>query len=163
MLAPILTPMTEAGYAAYLKAAVASHSDDEVLAGRSTKEAALQHSQDEFAQMLPQGASTPDNHLYDIRDAASGEAVGVLWFAQIFKSGVKIAYVYDLEIQPEQRRKGHARAAFTALEVKAMELGLPSIGLHVFAHSPGAKALYESLGYGVTGFNMLKRLGERRT
>ena len=37
-------------------------------------------------------------------------------------------------------------------------LGLGSIALHVFGHNPGAQALYQSLGYGVTGFNMQKNL-----
>jgi RimJ/RimL family protein N-acetyltransferase len=37
-------------------------------------------------------------------------------------------------------------------------LGLGRIGLHVFRHNPGAQALYEKLGYEVTGTNMQKRL-----
>jgi hypothetical protein len=35
-----------------------------------------------------------------------------------------------------------------------------SIGLHVFGDNLGAHALYAKLGYGVTGINMLKRLGK---
>ena len=37
-------------------------------------------------------------------------------------------------------------------------MGLQSIGLHVFSQSVGAQALYMSLGYQVTGINMLKQL-----
>jgi hypothetical protein len=44
------------------------------------------------------------------------------------------------------------------LEAIAREMGLQQMGLHVFAHNPGASALYESLGYVVTSLNMLKPL-----
>ncbi len=47
-----------------------------------------------------------------------------------------------------------------ALEDKAMELGLASLALHVFAHNPAAISLYEKLGYQVKGYNMTKALGQ---
>ena len=75
------------------------------------------------------------------------------------KNGLKSAFVYDVEVKSELRRQGYARAAFTALEPIVKALGLSSIGLHVFGHNPGAQALYRSLGYGITGVNMLKQLG----
>jgi RimJ/RimL family protein N-acetyltransferase len=37
-------------------------------------------------------------------------------------------------------------------------MGLQRLGLHVFAHNHGARALYESLGYAVASLNMLKPL-----
>ena len=76
----------------------------------------------------------------------------------VTKNGVRGGYVYDLEVLPEFRRQGHAERAFAALEPIAEKLGLASIGLHVFAHNPGAQALYAKLGYKVTGLNMVKHL-----
>ena len=64
--------------------------------------------------------------------------------------------MYDAETKPNLRQRGHARAAFEALEPMVSDLGLASIGLHAFGHYPGAQALYRSLGYEVTGVNMLK-------
>ena len=48
------------------------------------------------------------------------------------------------------------------LELIVTALGLSTIGLHVFGHNRGARALYAKLGYGVTGINMMKNIGETR-
>jgi ribosomal protein S18 acetylase RimI-like enzyme len=45
-----------------------------------------------------------------------------------------------------------------AIEPRVRELGVTGIGLHVFAHNPGAQALYAKLGYNVTSINMRKNL-----
>jgi ribosomal protein S18 acetylase RimI-like enzyme len=74
------------------------------------------------------------------------------------RHGLRSAFVYDLEIAPEFRRQGHARRSFLALETLVAELGIDHIGLHVFSFNVGAQALYESLGYQVTGINMQKSL-----
>ena len=70
------------------------------------------------------------------------------------------AFVYDLEIKPQHRRRGHATAAFAVMESLAGELGAESVGLHVFVWNEGAQALYRKLGYRVTGVNMVKDLSE---
>ena len=44
------------------------------------------------------------------------------------------------------------------LEEIAREMGLRQLELHVFAFNDGARTLYDSLGYTVTGLNMAKRL-----
>ena len=50
-------------------------------------------------------------------------------------------------------------AALERLQHRAAELGAEAIELHVFAVNPTAHALYRSLGYGITGYKMIKRLG----
>lgn len=45
-----------------------------------------------------------------------------------------------------------------ALEVKARELGLASLALHVFVDNALAMALYAALGYEVRSMNMTKVL-----
>jgi len=51
-----------------------------------------------------------------------------------------------------------ATAAFAALEGEARARGLAGIGLHVFGHNPGARALYEKLGYETTNLHMFKKV-----
>jgi ribosomal protein S18 acetylase RimI-like enzyme len=109
---------------------------------------------------MPQGLVTPDNYLYEVKASESGPTVGVLWFAIEEKNGLRNAYVYDIEIYTPHRRQGHALQAFVLLEPIVAALGLDRIGLHVFRHNPGAQAMYEKLGYEVTGINMQKRLGK---
>jgi ribosomal protein S18 acetylase RimI-like enzyme len=110
------------------------------------------------ASLLPAGQATPGHHFRVIEDA-SGQTVGLIWFAAEEQGGQKIAYVYDIRIFPEARRKGHARRAFRALEGLVQELGLAGIGLHVFGHNAAAHALYVELGYRPTGINLFKALG----
>ena len=58
----------------------------------------------------------------------------------------------------QHQRRGYATEAFAALEGEARSRGLAGIGLHVFGHNPGARALYEKLGYEATNINMFKRV-----
>ena len=154
----VLCAMPADAFAAYLEKSVVEFAAEKVKAGSWPAESALDTSRAEFAKLLPQGSATPDNYLFEIKDAADGPALGVLWLAAIDRSGFRSAYVYDLSIKPEWRRQGHAQRAFKAMEQKARELGLNSIGLHVFGHNPNAQALYAKLGYAVTGINMAKQL-----
>ena len=87
-----------------------------------------------------------------------GEVVGFVWFAVQESAGVRNGYVYSIQVRPEFRGQGHASAALRLLEDIAAGLGLVHIALHVFAFNTSAQALYRSLGYGITGVNMLKPL-----
>ncbi len=155
----ILAPMKPNAFAGYRDAAAAGYAEDNVTSGRWPKAGALQRSYEDFDESLPQGLATPDNFLYEVLIKSTGAAVGIIWFAVVVKNGLKSAFVYDVEVRPECRRRGYARMAFTELEPLVSALGLSSIGLHVFGNNPGAQALYQSLGYGVTGINMRKQLG----
>jgi ribosomal protein S18 acetylase RimI-like enzyme len=108
--------------------------------------------------MLPPGVATPDNHLFSLREAEGSTVVGMLWFAVQEQAGRKVAYVYDIAIHPPCQRRGYATHAFAALEGEARARGLAGIGLHVFGHNPGARALYERLGYEATNIHMFKKL-----
>ena len=153
-----LQPMPPTSFEAYRLASARGYASDNVSSGRWPSESALDRALQDFDQSLPQGLATPDNHVYEIRDESRSATVGVVWFAVVEKNGLKSAFVYDLEVQAEYRRQGHARAAFRLLEPLVRSLGLSSIGLHVFIQSVAAQALYESLGYKVTSLNMHKRL-----
>ena len=151
-----LSPMTEAEFSAYLEAAIPEFARDKVASGQWAEASAIELSRQGYAELLPEGVSTPDNHLYTIRD--DGAAVGMLWFAAQERAAQRIAYVYDILIDAQHQRKGHATRAFAALEDGVTKLGLSGIALHVFAHNAGALALYQRLGFQATNINMLKRI-----
>ncbi len=146
-------------FADVMASSIAAYASDNVAAGRWPQAGALERSRAEFQSELPQGLATPDNVLLEIRATADGPLVGHLWFAVRSQHGRRTAFVYDVEVRPEHRRQGHARRAFEALESLAGELGVVSIGLHVFGFNTPAQALYGALGYTVTGMNMNKPLG----
>jgi ribosomal protein S18 acetylase RimI-like enzyme len=64
----------------------------------------------------------------------------------------------DIQIYSEHRRRGYGSQAFMAMEDKVREMGIASIGLHVFKHNPSARAMYEKLGYTGTDEIMSKKL-----
>lgn len=150
--------MPPESFDAYRLASARGYAEDNVASGRWPVEAAFERALEDFDQSLPQGLSTPDNCIYEIRDAALDETVGVVWFAVIEKNGIRSAFVYDVEVSAAHRRKGHAREAFKQLEPVVRGMGLQSIGLHVFSQNEAAQALYRTLGYQVTSVNMLKHL-----
>ena len=61
-----------------------------------------------------------------------------------------MAFVYDVEVDESQRRKGYGAAIMNAGALWCRDQGHPVLGLNVFAHNPGARALYDRLGYQVT-------------
>jgi len=152
-----LRPMTQAEFAAWCDAIVSDYAAEKVKSGDWQESDALARSRESLDELLPKGIETPDNHLFTIVDA-KGESVGMLWFAVKVRSGSRIAYVYNIAVDPRFRRQGHAERAFDALAHEARRLGLEGIGLHVFGHNRGAISLYEKLGFVATDITMFKPL-----
>ena len=71
---------------------------------------------------------------------------------------IKSGFIFDIRIDEKFRGKGYGKQAMSLIEEKARELGLKSIGLHVFAVNNVARNLYESVGYEVSSLNMTKKL-----
>jgi ribosomal protein S18 acetylase RimI-like enzyme len=158
----VLVPMSAESYSDYLQGAVAGYAKDNIDAGRWPEEGALARSLADFRSSLPKGLETPDNYLFEIKAVANGPTVGFIWFAIEETHGMRHAFVYDIEVKPAYRRHGYATGALAAIESRARELGVSSIGLHVFAHNPGAQALYAKFGFDVVSINMRKDIGVKR-
>lgn len=154
----VLSPMTEPEFAAYLQIAIPEFAQDKIDSGQWAPEQALELSRSGYAEMLPQGVLTPDHYLFTLRDAGTGQDVGMLWFAAQVRGSQRIAFVYDVLVRTPYQRQGHARRAFAALEERAGTLGLTGIALHVFGRNTGAQTLYHQLGFETTNINMFKQL-----
>jgi ribosomal protein S18 acetylase RimI-like enzyme len=152
-----LTPMNLAEFEAFCDRSIPTFAGQKVQAGAWSVAEAPLLAHNLFAEMLPQGSATRGQFFFVIRDGA-GREIGSLWFAVEKRGGESAGFVYDIEIRPEHRRKGHASRALRALDDKARGLGLIGIGLHVFGHNEGAQALYRSLGYATTDISMFKTL-----
>jgi len=154
----ILTPMRPEQFASFAEECIAAYARDNATAGRWPAADALAQAEAEFARLLPRRLETPNHFIYEIGAEAGGEVVGFLWFAVQEAGDARAGYVYNIRIKPEHRGRGHAKAALDLIEAIALEKGVPAIALHVFSFNGGAVALYRSLGYGITGYNMLKPL-----
>jgi ribosomal protein S18 acetylase RimI-like enzyme len=154
---PVIHPISDAEFATWVDEIVPAYAKDKVASGAWTEVEALEKSRAELGSLLPDGRETKDNYLYSVL-AETGEHVGMLWFGVKERAGSRIAYVYNIEIESEHRRKGHAQRALQALEHEIRRLGLAGIALHVFGHNTSAQALYAKLGYVPTNINMYKAI-----
>jgi ribosomal protein S18 acetylase RimI-like enzyme len=150
--------MSESAFTAFAERAIADYAQDNAQSGRWPETDAPARARAEFLRLLPQGAATPNHFLYEIQDAASGQPVGALWFAVDAHHGAGTGYLYNIRVEPAFRGRGHAKDALDRLDEIALDMGLTSMGLHVFGHNTNAQALYRASGYWITGLLMRKPL-----
>ncbi len=153
--------MPQAAFPAFANEVVASYAQDNVIAGRWQDDRSLEWARSEFERLLPQGQLTQDHHFYEIRAGDVDLPVGSLWFAVVAARPERMGYIFNIRVKPDFRGRGYAKAALEQIEHLASDMGLSQISLHVFGFNLGAQALYRSMGYGITGMNMLKPLQKR--
>ncbi|MCY1145765.1 GNAT family N-acetyltransferase [Actinoplanes sp. Pm04-4] len=146
-----LAGMTEEQYKPWRAEAEEHYAESSVKSGRSAPDAA-RDAAETYARLLPDEFATPGHHFWYAYDG--DRRVGFLWI----KVTHETAFVYNVAVEPELRRRGYGRAIMLAAERWCHENGLTRIGLHVFAYNTGARALYEQLGFAETGRNMAKNL-----
>jgi len=121
--------------------------------------------QKELQDDLPQTVSTPEHYLFCIEEtcdattATTGHRIiGYLWYQHAANEGS--VFILDYVLFEEFRGMGHGKAALIALEVKLRQSGVKEIKLRVAFDNVRAFHLYQKLGFTITGYNMIKRLGE---
>ncbi|MFN8411957.1 MAG: GNAT family N-acetyltransferase [Anaerolineales bacterium] len=152
----ILIPMTQSEFDAFLEHTIPDYAADNVKAGYWAEEEALERSRKEFDQLLPKGLATENHYLYTLYD--EDQAVGLIWLRANVDRPTKSGFIFELWIDDRFRGKGYGKQAMVLIEEKARELGLKSIGLHVFASNQVARSLYETVGYEVSSMNMTKKI-----
>jgi ribosomal protein S18 acetylase RimI-like enzyme len=156
-----LEPLSEEEFEVTRNHAVPGLAADYVRRGIWTRSTALGTSQEEFAQLLPQGLATQGKHLCKILDSETGQRLGEAWYA-VQEKGGKVQFWIDwITIEPEHRRRGYATRTLRLLEDEARRLGADRTGLSVWMDNPGALALYRKLGYTTAMMRMVKLLYPR--
>lgn len=151
-----LVPMTQSEYDEYLKHIIPDYAADNVRAGYWHESEALEKSRQQIEGLLPQGLQSKDHYIYSLFDG--DQKVGMIWLkANVDRPG-KDGFIFDVIVDDQFRGKGYGKQIMALIEEKARELGLKSIGLHVFGYNTVAKHLYDSVGYEVTSYNMIKKL-----
>jgi RimJ/RimL family protein N-acetyltransferase len=156
-----LVPLSEEEYQAWARQSATDYAEDNVKAGNWPASEAQQLSEQAVARYLPEGLATKDQYIFGIRDLALEKNVGVLWISIIRDGPRPSAWLSDIKIYEEFRRKGYGELAMHALEEKVRSLGLFKIDLHVFGHNHPAQALYEKMGYRITNITMSKVMDSR--
>ncbi|THA66609.1 GNAT family N-acetyltransferase [Streptomyces sp. A0958] len=149
-------PMTPEEFTAWERGAIASYAQSLVSRG-FPPEAALQAARTSHIRHLPDGLATEGVRLeYLIHE---GEAVGHVWVAPFeMHPGLRVGYVFDVEVHERFRGYGYGRALMLRAERIALAAGERKLGLHVVTANTPALRLYESLGYEPTQYNLAKPL-----
>ncbi|MCM2415201.1 MULTISPECIES: GNAT family N-acetyltransferase [unclassified Streptomyces] len=149
-------PMTPGEFAEWEDGAIASYAAS--LVTRGTPEgAALQEARTSHARHLPDGLATEGAHLHVL--VRGGGTVGHVWVAPFeMHPGLRVGYVFDVEVREEFRGLGYGRALMLQAERIALAAGHEQLGLHVVTANAPAVRLYESLGYEPTRYNLAKAL-----
>lgn len=153
-----LEPMTQARYDAWLESTIRDYAAEKVASGNYPDDGtSLERSKAEFDRLLPHARETEGHELRSMVDD-EGRDVGYLWFTIEDRPPGRVVFIYDIAVEPEFRRRGHAQAALAYTEAYAREHGCVGVSLHVFGHNTGARALYLKAGYEETNVIMLKRV-----
>jgi ribosomal protein S18 acetylase RimI-like enzyme len=108
----------------------------------------------ELAQDLPQNVSTPEHYLLCIEE--NNDLIGYLWYKRL-DDGETI-FILDFVVLEQFRSQGYGRAALAVLEEHLVKSGAKQLKLRVAYKNKQALALYEKLGFNITGYNMAKTL-----
>lgn len=153
-----IVPMRPEYFGTFSERTIAGYADENVSSFRWVETIAQERARTRFQKLLPHGLLTPGHCLCEILDRPGGKTVGGLWFEVSQDRGSRSAYLYDLYVEREFRREHHARAALQLVEAQCVELGAATLELQIFAHNTIAHAMYNTLGFSVTSFNLVKRL-----
>ena len=139
----VLARMTPDEYDGFMVNEVEGFAEELASAGMEA-ERALERSRTMMAELLPAGIDSPGMEFDSAR--VEDDVVGELWLS----TEKTMAFVYNIVVHPEHRRRGYGAAIMNAAAIRCRDLGHPVLGLNVFAHNPNARALYDKLGYEVT-------------
>jgi ribosomal protein S18 acetylase RimI-like enzyme len=150
--------MSEEEFQPFLAASCRAHADDQVRVGFLPADEALQIVEERLRRLLPAGRASPGHYFLAIVDDSSGGKVGGLWYEVQEQGWMRKAFVWDIAVDEQHRRKGYGSGAFQAMEEKLGEIGVTAVDLSVFGHNEAARAMYDKLGYKTTGLTMRKTI-----
>ncbi len=158
-----LADMTGEEFSRCLEAITLQHANGKVRSGSWQEDGSLERSRRITTDLLPQGQRTPGHYFYTIRDGSTRECVGSIWLGVRGKDQEPPgAWIWDIVINENHRRKGYGRQAMLVVEKEAERLGQKAISLHVFGYNRPAIELYNNLGYETVSIVMTKSLAGKK-
>lgn len=125
--------MTEEEFPAYAQWSVKGYADYLLYKAEKSRKKALAASQEEFNDVYPDGTKTKDTYLYVVQNDKN-EDIGVIAY-QKSPYSENCAFITELVIHPEHRRKGYAQSALQFAQADAKEKGFTTMVLNVFKNS----------------------------
>lgn len=153
-----LIPLEAAEFAAFSEVASNNYAKDNVANGRWNASDAPTLAKEETKRLLPEGEKTADNYLFMLRDTQLNAEVGYLWYGTLVRGTKKIAFLNQIYIHGQFRRRGYGRQAMLEFEKEALNSGHNTLALNVSSVNVDARRLYEATGYSASSLMMLKDL-----
>jgi ribosomal protein S18 acetylase RimI-like enzyme len=150
--------MTQAEFDESLARGISRYAEERAQQGFWTEAEATEASRAEFAELLPRGRETRDRYFAKAVEEPSGVVVGETWYQATRQGGKPQFWVTWIWVEPEHRRRGHAREMLRLLEEEAARRGGDRLGLFVSADNRPALALYGQVGFVPTHLRMAKPL-----
>jgi ribosomal protein S18 acetylase RimI-like enzyme len=154
-----LEPMDDAAFDRWQTTSIPEFAQEKVDAGTWPKSEALQRSAQSYREELPDGLATPGNVIRSMVNE-DGERVGYAWWTPRDRPTGQVAFIMDIAVYPEHRRRGYAQAALAGIEAWARDNGCVGVQLHVHGANTGARELYRKAGFVETDVTMLKRVDD---
>ena len=112
----------------------------------------------DVATQLPRGPATRGQLLR--KALVDGTEVGWIWVSLPGTTIPEMAWISDVEVDPDFRSRGYGGAIITAAEAELAGLGVPRLGLNVFGDNDTADRLYRRLGFEVTAQQYSRSLAD---
>ena len=115
---------------------------------------------DQFKELLPDGLDSANNFFWIVNDQETKVEVGYLWI--VYDPEKNIVFLAQIRVYEKYQGQSYGTQILKELDKITKEKHqAKAIVLHVFKHNPGAKSLYDKMGYQVknetfAGFQMLK-------
>jgi ribosomal protein S18 acetylase RimI-like enzyme len=138
----------------YRKIFIEDYSEDLLLNHGYKINESIKIAESSFQSSFPNNVPVSTDKIVRIVTASS--TVGYLWYS-INKSNSK-AYICDFFIFEEYRSKGYGKSAINVLESELSKQSISYLSLRVAYNNPRALALYKSVGFNISGYNMSKRV-----
>jgi GNAT superfamily N-acetyltransferase len=136
---------------------LAGYLAERVAAGDSPEEARRVIEQ-QHAAWFPDGRPAEGHEV--LVAEADGDRVGIAWWGPHPRKpdDPAAAFLFDIEVEEEQRGKGYGRGLLAALEQRLRDAGATELALNVFGENETARRLYLSAGFREISVIMTKEL-----
>ena len=142
-----LNKMTEDEFRMIMNISAGSHINELMKEEGLSYEDAVKETENELAEMLPDGIDTKDNYLMTIKRTSDNKTVGFIWTLHEYNEDVKQSFICDFLIYETYRRQGYGTEALFSAEKYAKENGCAESVLFVNESNIPAVMLYEKCGY----------------
>ncbi|MFN8194049.1 MAG: GNAT family N-acetyltransferase [Nocardioidaceae bacterium] len=139
-----LSPMSQERFEAFTEFSIADYASEVAASGVMSLEEAEAESRRTYAELLPEGTSTPGNRLLSASVPDVDGEIGILWWAE---DGPGLAWIFDIAVGEGHRGRGLGRALLDAGHADMAGAGVRRVVLNVFGHNETATRLYVSSGY----------------